>query len=132
MTADPQAGPALDALISERVLGRPVRDVQHCKDWMFDTPTGEQHFGLGDTVCCRDWVPKYSTDPAAALAVVERLVEMRLWVTFRSPVLGDYRDWSVEIGRAGGNRLLCYAVADTFPLAIARAALAAVGEGEGA
>jgi len=60
------AGPALDALVAERVLGWTRSTDPRCLGWWND-PTD-----LGRPVS-PNWLPAYSTDIAAAWAVVEHM-----------------------------------------------------------
>lgn len=90
----------------------------------------DQLFGH-NIVHCLGVVPEYSTDIAAAWEVVEKL-RGRKWfveVTVRTP---HYDDVEVVLCRGFDNRLPVkpshYAVADTAPLTICRAALSAAGE----
>jgi hypothetical protein len=77
--------------------------------------------------------PFYSTDIAAAWQVVERIKELEgcgLFVTWANAEYGDPSHWEVGFVEAGdegyGHEQRIVATADTAPLAICGAALAAV------
>jgi len=121
-----EAGEELDALVAENVMGWlripselngqqkivvPPDGNPHPMDWWW----GRSVYGL---------VPKYSTDIAAAWEVVERLERdgIFLWKLGREDHLPN---WHVSMGRNHGPDI--ESEGPTAPLAICRAALAAIG-----
>lgn len=112
------AGRELDALVAERVMG--WRSIGSDGISTFGDPpndpldlsgTGDGHFH----------VPRYSTDISAAWEVVEKAKDWRITIDG-----GEYHgdSWGVKIANNDGY---FYGFGDTAPLAICRAALAAVG-----
>lgn len=107
-----EAGPELNALVAEKVMG--LKNVG-----MRNHVQGEDLFGEdqdGDTV----WVPAYSTDIAAAWLVVDKMRQ-----NGRVYLQGRLNSWTFRCSPDGIE--LFEADAPTAPLAICRAALAAVG-----
>jgi hypothetical protein len=119
-----QAGPALDARVGREVMG-----------WSIEKDDSNNYTQRDPTWFTDEVRPllKFSTDDAAALAVVERMLDLGYsWSchggkTQSSPrqfVVG-FADWRENV-LAGPIR---HGQAETFELAVCRAALAAVGEG---
>ena len=158
MTDDPQAGPELDALIAEKVMGLNVLgmanvkpDDECCSLLITLNETDEQRpvaldsdpefacvcdrsnplaIVLGHNFLCRalTLVPEYSTDPAAALAVVERLAKSGWSVQWNGPPFSR-GPHDVRFSYFGDDPTVHdrgSAEANTLPLAICRAALRAV------
>jgi hypothetical protein len=130
MTATPPApadqdGPALDARVATEVM--------HLAD-VYLGDSGLVHKKTKDASYWWAPVPAYSTDPAAALAVVERMAEQGWWARIESP-FSPGECWEVTFMRHG--HIVPTApdppphieLAETMPLTICLAALAAVGEG---
>jgi len=133
-----EANRELDALIAEKVLG--ITGIEHGdSDWW------EEDFPLSEGWLIRDHdyreVPHYSTDIAAAWQIVElmtsRMGYQNLGFRWVGPVFKpetDYLDTTWPLGttcwyvmvEADGRREYLYA--DTAPLAICSAALAAIGQ----
>ena len=120
------AGPALDALVAERVLGwtrikvpNPIPPGRGCD--ALRLPDGSTFVVNGGHAPRA--LPAYSTDIAAAWAVVEHLCPTanvsEPWFTLYS----SGGKWVADFNRYTGG-----AAADTVPLAIARAALLATRE----
>lgn len=124
------AGPELDALVAEKVMG-----------WTRHYPIQEEDGGASDFDS--DWfedpkgnpsdVPNYSEDIAAAWAVVEKMRPLNVDLTNHARA---ERWCCVFFDRDGGSdgfipelkgRFQEYTVAAAAPLAICRAALKAVG-----
>lgn len=104
------AGRALDALVAEKVMGEPVT-------WL---PTALSHrdpHQSGEVFGAKGWhrVPSYSTDIADAWLVVEKMRE-RGFVISATP---NQQSWCATFGADS-------VWGETAPLAICRAALAAV------
>lgn len=129
------AGPELDALVAEHVMGleyRKEKAFARPDGWFpkehpeacprLDDPDFHEHFGKHPATC-----PPYSTDIAAAWTVVEKLKNFQLDEhgdeTLRLIYQPDFKDhpWNFCFGDSDNA-----AVADTAPLAISRAALKAV------
>lgn len=146
--ADLQAGPELDRLIVGRVMGDCVHDLRRYKKNNRDPDDDYTHWECRR--CHKKYSgllysggnyphPKYSTDPAAALAVVDRMLDLGYsWGSHGGPTKSNPRQFFVSFTSwnvgpyTDSIRTNNYAVADTFPLATCRAALAAlaaVGEG---
>jgi hypothetical protein len=68
-------------------------------------------------------VPAYSTDIEAAWRVVSHMRDQRFWLQVQDMRRFDVNEWEVEFASAGRDG---WAKADTLPLAISMAALAAV------
>lgn len=107
------AGPALDELIAERVMGWTRRDgpvFSHESRWQAPGVKGW------------DWLPEYSTDIAAAWQVVEKLragcIHMRL-------TLSNHEDGRYTCTFDKPMNEIYHAAADAAPLAVCRAALLA-------
>lgn len=142
-TTTAPASRALDVLIAERVMGLRVEHNWPCDQgrlgpfpWPRRTSAlhGEQSDGEPDYLesVYRDdtgellVAPHYSTDDAAAVAVIRRMAELGWKVTTRTDLTQPepftctcYHDQRTEIGGA-----------DTFALAVARAAAAAFAESD--
>lgn len=101
------AGRELDALIAEKFMGRPR--------------------GM-DSRDARSVIPHYSTDVAAALPVFEKLDEKLSDADVTWQIRQDARGWIVETFFGDVDSWGCeiFGVADTLPLAICRAAMAAI------
>jgi hypothetical protein len=67
--------------------------------------------------------PAYSTDITAAFIVARRMRDQRFWLQLQDMRRFDVNEWEVEFSSAGRDG---WAKAETLPLAICRAALAAV------
>jgi len=134
------AGPELDALVAERVLGiPPERWLSVCReqghrtdDYEYDPSDGDESgwcYMCGVSVCeAQKCPPRYSTDIAAAWVVVEHLRERwSLWVGPQS--IGEL--WACEYTRSDQRQLFAFpgesdgpfVTAETAPLALCRAAL---------
>jgi hypothetical protein len=120
-TKELKAGPELDTLVAEKVMGwqrfRLAQLPYGPEFWGGDDPDAEGPF-------VHAWKP--STDIAAAWQVVERFRDKRRHLAgeiFIIPYEGIYR---CHLNDADGMRTT--ADADTAPLAICRAALAALGQ----
>lgn len=111
------AGPELDRLVAERVMGVRVRKQSGRNRYELVIPGGVNQVDFVDPEAPWSACPPYSTSIAHAWEVVERMAprEMRMGRT--------------EAGRYYVNfdHQPMNAVADTAPLAICRAALKAVG-----
>ena len=116
-----KAGPELDTLVTEQVMG-----YVPCDHWIIDTARSEvvgieAHTGHGDQKCYpRGYPEKWSTDWGAAGQVVERMAGLNYLVTihrYPSRCVCSIRDDS--IGK-------WHAEAKIVPHAICLAALAAV------
>ena len=137
MTPKGQAGRELDALVAERVMGYVWKDESPSGRFL-NSPEGWPAGYVPQGSSEMTWtshLPHYSTDIAAAWLVVERLMNVdaddashRYCLDFRA----DREPWGsdapfvVEIRTQNAKRL-AYVSADTMPLAICRAALAALG-----
>jgi hypothetical protein len=125
-----EAGPALDALVAEKVMGLEVNRHEGRRDPCLCSLdiTREQEKSF-----CAGPLPKYSTDIASAWEVVEKLLPLMVDLTNHD----RRRRWRcVFFDRDGGNdgfipelktKFQEYTVCDDAPLAICRAALKAVG-----
>ena len=137
------AGRALDAEIAERVFGRTLVAVSRLKAGPFEAvikcegrEIGEygQYYledgskiYLGKPFSFRH-IPHYSTSIAAAWLVVEKLDRITDLTSFRH----EGKLWySFGFERPDGTRLSDDAEAETLPLVIARAALAAIRTSSG-
>lgn len=107
-----EAGRETDALVAERVFGKPWPSVSVARWWTEDGrycgPGGEWSERINDRL------PAYSTDIAAAFEVVEKIRETCCDFTLERAGAAWYADFRMGV-----------ASADTAPLAICRAALAA-------
>ena len=122
-----EAGPELDALIAEKVMG-----LVPCEQWIDGMGTlSIIHRGDCDApikLQCHDakpgrWTKRYSTDISAAWEVVEKLTPQ--FIDFE---LGNRRNELFNADFIWGHGLRQYfrANANTAPLAVCRAALKAV------
>lgn len=134
----PEAGPALNVLVAERVIGEVVAH-SPCGDGLTRT---NEFYGATLAECdaaireafakpvadgMRLWPaqyigPDYSGDISAAMQVVERLIADGWRLYIDGPRFGD-NTWRVMFAR---DRVAEWAEADTLPLAICRASLAAL------
>ena len=97
-----EAGPELDALVAEHVMGIPAEIIEATKPYR--NP------------------PEYSSKIAAAWQVVEKLQsDGYSFMEF----LWDGEGWSLEMGQ-GGHDVACDSYHRRLPIAISRAALKAV------
>lgn len=122
-----RAGRGLDAMIAERAMG-----------WRYVRLVDGEWYGAPAEVPAVYRVPPFSTDVAAAWAVVERLhslgrigntpCDLCVTVSFGDQSLCSLSETST-MGYVGydGPLINVEEVADTVPLAICRAALAAFG-----
>jgi hypothetical protein len=135
-----EAGPELDAVIAERVMG-----LQPCDAWApinFGSAGGPalakrcQHPNcyptqtLGSMFGTVGGAPRFSTDIAAAWQVVERLADQWAYIN----VDLKNRRWVCRLSDGlahAGDHPSVQAIADTAPLAICRATLAAVDADDG-
>ena len=102
------AGRELDAEIAEKVMGRKIyirNNQPSYKDQFEHTP-----------------IPYYSTDIAAAMEVLKKLSNIKGYLIR----LSTYKCWAGD-SRWSADFTAGFAVAETAPLAICRAALKAVG-----
>lgn len=105
------AGRELDALVAEKVMGLRVK---------YRTP-GFPYFE--DYIDTAHDVPRYSTDIAAAWAVVEKIHLLNgLDLTYGQPREGGVPAWRIKRDHCGDEEE-DIAIADTVPLVICRAAL---------
>jgi len=109
---------AIDELIVFRVMG-----------WVRWTgPSGRKCHGLPNEGGHRD-IPEYSTDPAAAMEVVEKMRALGRKVTIETGYFGGKSVWDVAVSSSikdpGGKSGI--AVCETFAEAVCLAALRAVG-----
>lgn len=106
------AGRELDMLIAEKVMGQTVRE--------------EHHKDFPQTVVCRwisetEMLPGYSTDISAAWEIIEHLRPWRFNLERMNRTAGS--EWRADFD----NRPSIFSgYGDTAPLAICRAALAAL------
>lgn len=107
------AGHELDTLVAERVMGWTRIRQRDNGSWQMTAPTGQESA----------YVPTFSTDIAAAWQVVEHFVAKGWGMTILSPSHWAEVGWTAWID---GEFTHEKAEADTSPLAICRAALAAV------
>jgi hypothetical protein len=118
-----EAGPELDALIAEKVMGGTlIRCSLHgAKD---GPPNCRQVHWPGGRV---GHPPEYSTDIAAAWTVVERLASLNEDQFVRVAAL-RHGKWSAIVAteHASSETILGRSAADSAPLAICRAALLAL------
>jgi hypothetical protein len=115
-----EAGQELDALVAEKVMG-----------WTNLFPV-DTHAILGSRTGInargnRHQLPSYSTDIAAAWAVVEKLMMQDIWIamcpySFHAQPVGWFVEYFIDKDKKGGE-----IEAATAPLAICLAALKAVG-----
>ena len=129
--SDLPAGRELDALIAEKVMGLPPEQWRHdapgCEDIYYNVCNrcGLSQNSKSDAEFYQERCPEpapYSTDIAAAWLVVEKL---RLAVVSGDdPKDGSHGYWAGVPVPLGGN-MEDWRGADTAPLAICRAALAA-------
>ena len=113
--AELQAGLELDALIAEKVMGRIVQ---------MGEDGGYRELNHDIFTDIEDPLTPFSTDPVAALAVVERLSGRGWDVVLRAPTCTQPR-WVVT-ARVFAAPIYERAEADTLPLAVCRAALRAM------
>ena len=114
------AGPELDALIAEKVMG-----------WEWNIRNGQcyaEHWCSNAADCWPEWSP--STDITAAWEVVEKLRNWpngHYWLSL-SQIAGVRGEWrsGFSYGGMAVNHSPKFVVADTAPLAICRAALKAI------
>jgi len=115
-----EAGPELDRLVAEQIMG-----------WREGQDTLKLQGGVG--ILGEKAIPRYSTDIAAAMEVIERLLEKRLRVSMYSP-WGDRNEphaipeWTVFV--LSNHGLGIEMEGETLPLAICRAALIALEQSE--
>ena len=120
---DMPAGFALDAIVAEKVMGRCPHPFEARRKWSIEDGN-DYESGLRCTKCGKsdlygDYCPRYSTDIAATWQVVDAQPGgHRLALT---PAPDD--QWCAMFGPGS------YAIAETVPLAICRAALLAVEQG---
>jgi hypothetical protein len=125
-----QAGRELDALVAEKVMGwREVR----LRPSNSSRRSGPDYKGYKPDVVARRretpcHVPAYSTDIAAAWEVVEAMERRGCLVVTRTrgAISGKPRVEITGTHPVGRNEWLVHEDADTVPLAICRAALAAL------
>ena len=117
---DMPAGPEMDALVAERVMGEIVS-------------SGDKIVPVNGWEACR-YIPEYSSRIEAAWEVVEKLIERRLYMRVMACEGIEYSFdmniktfWRVELkeGQAIEPHITATSF-DTAPLAICRAALKAV------
>lgn len=123
----------IDAMVAENVMGAPVKwGVIFGDDWYQEYPSrkeAEADMNEGETELEHDG-PKFSTDPAAMMVVVEKMCEAH-WPYMKKPAPGDgdRERWRVTFhnknGETGVNAR--HGVSDSLPLAVCLAALRAVG-----
>ena len=106
-----EAGRELDALVAERVMG--LRMVSHKTATYDPTPDDAPIGRFAD-------VPRYSTDVAAAWGVVERVLKLGHYFKIAPHCFYKPPAWIIQLDVLGD------VLAETFPLAICRAALKAV------
>lgn len=125
-----EAGPELDALVAEKVMGcQPRRIDYHGREQIicpcpitseYRHPHGGFKYDEPD-----DELLRYSTDIAAAWEVVEKCVPyVKVDARGLSTEAGHFR-WVCQIWNGSSKEIL--GLAQTAPLAICRAALKAVG-----
>lgn len=139
-----EAGRELDARVGEKVMGQDM-EVRPAHEWR---PLWEGMLGAEDRsrICnrcglstlgeheeggsCRIFTPPYSTDISAAWEVVEALIARGLYVKVEDgyPADSDERAWHCRLHHGFSWE---DAWAPTAPLAICRAALAALAALEG-
>ena len=121
-----QAGPALDALVDEKVMGIQLLHIPSGVDWS-DGPDERGWFCRLCGAKVKEWSgyegctvskTKYSSDIAAAWPVVEKLRLHIDQISDNSWVVSTSHDWNEPD--------ITYGYGDTAPLAICRAALKAV------
>jgi hypothetical protein len=125
------AGRELDAAVAERVMGwtrwekavhptdnRTIGDVLYCPP--------DMHMDFGGAL---NYVPHYSTDTAAAMKLIEKMRQSGEWCCIDLHADFNYV-WKVSFTRAEpyneDHVVTAFAVEDSLPLAISRAALAAI------
>lgn len=122
-----EAGRGLDAEIAERVMGYSWYSFEdssvftYLVKWMNtdrETMVGRRRDGALDSYTGRD----YSTEVAAAFQVVEAMLADGWRIYIDGPRFGD-TEWRVMFAK---DRLNEWALADTLPLAICLASLAAL------
>lgn len=135
---DLPAGRELDALVAEKVMGEAV--VEHGEEFLRNaeglwgsrpklTVLRPSHRPNAPDGMRRLKLPAYSTDIAAAWEVVERLLSRKMYpdlVSSNYPVVWTCEVDSYSDPEAATDPWPVKACADTAPLAICRAALAAV------
>lgn len=127
------AGPKLDALIAEKVMGWTSYESHlTCEDFgtrgeplIFWNPPGMTSAGAT--------LPPFSTDIAAAWQVVERLIERKVLLWVHVSPAGNYRCEcrqvvQSEVTKSWYQRRAADVIAETAPLAICHAALLATLE----
>lgn len=135
------AGRALDGLVAERVMGYVWGEPIHYRDgephakWLMPEKTLDKGIMLRPDIqiaapeTCRaaNWsymVPPYSTDIAAAWSIVEAMTGKDWSVVIRDDFV--HGGWRCAFLTGPWHRDFAVAAGDTMPIAICRAALAAI------
>ncbi len=113
----PEVGRDLDALVAEKVMGwRWYRARYNPVRALFSAELAERYGAIipkpiegdvSDIEIAADWdreLPKYSTDIAAALLVIEKLAERGYWVKITSPWGPDYKQYWAGFDKHGHPR----------------------------
>ncbi len=134
MTAPMQAGPELDAVVSERVFGWvPLRGESAQKHNAKDLPASRAHIECiwvrrGKRMACQECgdMPSWSTDIAAGWPVFQHMMDQRFSV--RSRFFQALTDEAKRIsdGLEVPSPWILQTLCHDFPAAVCRAALAAV------
>jgi Phage ABA sandwich domain len=119
----PEAGPELDALVAEKVMGCKTYLYGRCPNPFLRCGCENQAHEIQDE--CNVGLKQYSTDIAAAWEVVEKL--KNAWC-FSLLYHQDNLEWNAEFEKHTDpwNVVKHFADADAAPLGICRAALQAV------
>ena len=117
-----EAGRELDKLIHEKVFGWTRMEYPAVPAWQKPTKEG--------TECWHAMVPHYSTYTADAYEVVEKMKEKYFMVSVIAVKGGQYECIITSEEPTIHNDYELYELGETAPLAICRAALLAVMEGE--
>jgi hypothetical protein len=118
--AEMEACRELDEAVAEQVMGWTIikRSQLSRNHWPWRRPDGEFTYAL----------PAFSVDLYAAWEIVDRMRQFHLsfqakgWINSQD-VEVRFSDWYAA---NGGNGIVVYAIASSFPLAICRAALKAI------
>lgn len=118
-----QAGPELDALVAEKVMGWKLHKEGRAWKW-WDIPLISPHHEQYDG---HDDQPPYSTDPAAAWEVVEKMRER--WSVYVN-ALDDPRECGCVVGKTWREPEAA-AIGPTMPVAVCRCAVLLAARGAG-
>jgi hypothetical protein len=131
------AGRELDARVAREVMGlgdvrEEVWGLDHHRDWRY--PVWRDELRSVDGVIAAHWawlrVPAYSTDIAAAFEVVEKMAErgydFELFVAAHLGAVAIFRDYETPRDHPPEGRAVIDPREGAAPLAICRAALAAL------